>query len=151
MPFSKNINTYGDVVQVLTAARAQGGVSTYTLYSKGAAVMWRSRAYFYRTLLTKLAKERAGSVRGFVPTTDWDDMLLIAEGNAVKISFGRVSGRLTDEKGASIPTPPVERVSEGDAEIILNTVPQVETSNEDFALDDSALNEEAMRLRRMLE
>lgn len=102
MPLSKNINTYIDVVEILTAARERGGVVTYELRSKGAALNWRMRAYYYRTLLTRAAIRRAGDVKGFVPTTNWDDMLLEVEGNKVKISFGRIAGKLTDDKGKEI-------------------------------------------------
>lgn len=137
MPMSKSLNSYGDVVQVLTAARERGGVVHYRLPSLGAAVAWRARAYFYRKLLTENAIKRAGSVRGFVPTTEWDDMLLETDGKGgVKISFGRVRGVLTDEQGLSFDPAPI-RVQKGEAEEILaNTQPTPMDATEANILGD---------------
>jgi hypothetical protein len=136
MSLSKNLNTYLDVVQVLTAAREAGGVVTYELKSSGKAVMWRMRAYYYRTLLARTAAIRAGNVRGFVPTTAWDDMLLEQEGNKVYISFGRVSGKITSEDGKEIePAPPPSDIAA--AETILREVPAPLAPREPHALDET--------------
>lgn len=99
MPFSKNINTYADVVSILTTARAHGKPVRYELSSPGAAMNWVQRAFYYRKLLTNAARARAGNVPGFIPTTDWDDVLLTREGNVIIIAFGRVKGKLTDAEG----------------------------------------------------
>lgn len=120
MPLSKNLNTYHDVVAVLTTMRKQGG-GEYELPSHGAAVTWRLRAYYYRKLLTEAAIKRAGSVRGFVPTTAWDDLYLTIEGNVVKIAFGKPTGKLRDNEGNEIPIDWVE-VAPAEAENILATV-----------------------------
>lgn len=124
MPFSKNINTYHDVVQVLATARREGGL-TYTLPSNGAATNWVARAYHYRKLLTDTARRRAGNVPGFVPTTEWDDMLLTRDGKAVRIEFGKVKGTLTTADGREVQ--PIEiPIESGAAERIISTVPVAE-------------------------
>lgn len=142
MPLSKNINTYIDVVQVLTAARERGGIVTYELRSKAAAVMWRLRAYYYRKLLTDAAIERAGSVRGFVPSTAWDDMLLEVDENKVRISFGRVAGRITDEEGKVL-QPAIVAADPGAAEHILSAVELQPKLEAEPVLDPNLLAEAA--------
>lgn len=145
MPMSKNLNTYNDIVQVLSAARAKGGVSTYKLPSLGAAVAWRARAYYYRKLLSENARIRAG-VKGFIPTTAWDDMLLETDGKGgVTIAFGRTRGQLVDEAGQSYIAPPVKiQVAEAEAIIASTPAPPLLPGEiDEFTLD---LEESARRL-----
>lgn len=106
---------------------------------------WRMRAYYYRTLLTRAARLRAGEVKGFIPTTNWDDMLLEVEGNKVKISFGRVAGKLTDEKGKEI-VPKFLPKEEGAAEGILASQPlTIVQQNADLLETASALLKEGKK------
>lgn len=143
MPLSKNLNTYYDILQVLTTARAAGGISTYALPTAGAATNWVARAYNYRALLIKAAVARAGQVKGFIPSTEWDDLLLIREGNIVKISFNRVVGVLTAETGEKLDilTPPKDT---GAAEsMIENLTPR---STEEVGINLDSLEEFAKNL-----
>jgi len=65
MPFSKNLHTYADVEAILQACRKSGAPKcNYELETRGLAVNWRARAYYYRTLLRNLAKQRL-SIPGF--------------------------------------------------------------------------------------
>jgi len=113
MPLSKNLNTYYDVAQVLVSLRQIGG-GFYELNTHGEAVMWRSRAYYYRSLLGKADRERLGNVPGYAPVTDWDDMFLTVIDTKVKVEFGRLKGTLTGLDGASLEPvkPAVRKASE---------------------------------------
>lgn len=84
MGLTRNIQQYADVERVLTAAREHGG-GTFQLPNYGAAVAWRRRAYFYRTLL---AQGKRSDSNPF-PETRWDDVLLTLEkgSDTVKIKF----------------------------------------------------------------
>jgi hypothetical protein len=144
MPLSKNINTYHDVVQILTTARQVGKPVYYELASPGAATMWRLRAHNYRTLLTKAARARAGNVPGFVPSTAWDDMFLTVEGSKVKIEFGGIRGKLSTEDGEKI-EPVNLPVDHAASEVILRQpIPQENTT--ETGLDLDALEAAAARL-----
>jgi hypothetical protein len=86
MAFSRNLNTYFDIQDVLTAARQSGG-GTYELDTYGAAIRWRARAYFYRTLLRNEDHAAAGNVPSYRPTTEWDDLRLTITDNTVFIEW----------------------------------------------------------------
>ena len=98
MPFSKNLNTYADIEAVLQACRKTGqNRFNYKLETRGLAVNWRARAYYYRTLLRQQAEARL-SIPGFQPSTPWDDMTLeLAPGSSeVVIRFGvNITGQLS--------------------------------------------------------
>jgi hypothetical protein len=104
MPFSTNINTYSDVVSVLSAARAAGG-AVYELPPKAMARNWVARAYYYRKLLVKAARQRAGNLPGFTPSTDWDDMRLEVTDTNVHITFREVVGVLRNAGGLKLEVP----------------------------------------------
>lgn len=149
MPFSRNLNTYTDVVLVLTAARERGGEVLYKLSSKGAAMNWRARAYNYRKLLVDSARARAGNIKGFVPTTDWDDMLLVLDGEGgVKISFSAVIGTLTDADGKEFKPTPIAK-EPGDAERIISHV-DVSADVEQETAPDIILEQDAEDLKKRL-
>lgn len=121
MPFSKNLNTYTDVEAILQACRKSGAVKcNYELETRGLAVNWRARAYYYRTLLRNLAKQRL-SIPGYEPTTDWDDMVLelLPNSNTVTIRFGvnplgelRIDGRAVDVAPVTPPAPITAKILE---------------------------------------
>lgn len=144
MPLSKNLNTYTDVLQVLTTARKNGG-AVYELRSPGAATNWVARAYYYRTLLTKTAIARAGQVKGFIPSTDWDDMLLTREGAKITIAFGRLAGKLTGEDGAELTLSDV-RIDSGASEAIIQSLEPAAKTATDLDLDE--LERIAVRLKQ---
>jgi hypothetical protein len=153
MPLSKNINTYNDVLQVLQTARQANKPLIYTLSSPGAAVNFKSRVYYYRTLLVNAARARAGNVAGYVPTTDWDEVLVTHKKGdvSVVITFGIPPGRLTDQEG-NIITPVARQsvVSAGAAEVLIAAPPQKSRNKSDpepdFDLDE--LEREARQLLR---
>lgn len=120
MPLSTNINTYHDVVQVLSTAREAGEPLRYTLPSRGAAVMFRARVFNFRSLLVKAAQAKQGNVVGFVPTTAWDDVSVELEpkpSTSVVVGFGKLAGTLTTLSGrivqpAEVPIAPPARSEE---------------------------------------
>lgn len=148
MPMSRNINTYADVDRVLRAARKAGN-ARYELPTRGAAVNWRMRAYFYRKLLTDLARTRAGRVPGFMPTTDFDDMFVEVEpkpSTAVKITFTRLPGKLTDESGNELVPDPshINPAGPSDVERILSQPAREDV--EVVQLEESDLERQAREL-----
>ncbi len=73
MPLSTNVHSYDDVRAVLDAALEAEG-ARYELPTPGQAVYWRARAYYFRSLLLKLAAERVASAPGIAPSTPYDQM-----------------------------------------------------------------------------
>lgn len=100
MPLSTNVHSYDDIRVVLDAALEAGG-ARYELPDPGKAVYWRARAYYYRTLLLKLAAERLANVPGTAPSTPYDHMKLSLEkgDNVVVIEFIKPQGKLTGLDG----------------------------------------------------
>lgn len=147
MPLSKNLNAYYDVAQVLMTLRQAGG-GFYELPTHGLAILWRTKAYYYRTLLIKAAQAKNGSVPGFVPTTDWDDMYITVVGNTVRVEFGALKGVLKTLSGETLEAlKPAVRSNEA-GEILART-PLRPKPEEAVEIDD--LEEAAKELRGKLE
>lgn len=150
MPFSTNINTYSDVVSVLTAARKAGG-AIYELASPAKARNWSARAYYYRKLLVKAAQARAGKVPGFVPSTEWDDIELEVVGNSVRIRFQEIKGILKSVTGAQLEVPFIKG-DRGASETLIKppTEESVISSRGDGLADDLGLTSAASDLASRL-
>lgn len=80
MPLSSNINAYNHIRQVLDKVVENRTSAKYKLASPKAARRWRFEAYYFRTLMHKLALE-ANSVPGLVPTTTYDNLRFLIEPN----------------------------------------------------------------------
>lgn len=106
MPLAKSLNSYYDVEQVLTTARKRGGL-VYRFATSGAAVHWRSRAYYYRKLLATADAKQNPQILGYVPSTEWDDMVLTVDGASVRVAFGELKGQLETLDGQPIEPPKV--------------------------------------------
>lgn len=119
MPFSRNLNTYHDVERVLATARKHGGL-LYELQSPGKATHFRARVYYYRSLLMNAARDRAGNPPGFIPTTEWDDVIIDTSDNFCILKFGEVEGKMTTLTGEKVDAETVVRDS-GASERILKT------------------------------
>lgn len=110
MSQTQNIHMYIDVAQVLDSALAAGG-AVYELEDRKAAVRWRFRAYYYRTLLMK---EQAKLLpEGATPRTPYDHMVVNLEGNSCRIEVIKPVGKLKSLAGDPLdfvapPAPAVE-------------------------------------------
>lgn len=89
MSLSKNLSAYSDVAAVLRTARDNGG-ALVDCADERAAIRWRARAYFYRSLIAN---------------SEYADLILRIEGSSVRIAFAApVSIRaLTGEPLALVP------------------------------------------------
>lgn len=106
MPLTPNIAAYYDVQVILDSARSAGGL-IYTVKDAKQAIRWRSRAYYYRSLLRKADFAAHKMVPGYIPTTAWDDLFMTLDDNKVIIKFGTIEGQMTDLDGNPIRPAPV--------------------------------------------
>lgn len=77
MPLSKNIHTFSDIAEILTAAVAYPRI-TYDAGTRGKAVRFVQRCYQYRLLLQAQLKAQS-NVKGFTPPTPFDRMKISYE------------------------------------------------------------------------
>ena len=94
MPLSKSPRSYGDVKAVLDLALEHGG-GRYETESPNAAVRWRLRAYYFRSLLGK----QETPIPGYVPSTPYDEMFLTLDQEVVVIEFRKAKGTFTAPDG----------------------------------------------------
>lgn len=131
MAQTTNINMYADVASVLDAAIANGGA----IYepdpfgseeaAKKAAIRFRFRAYYYRTLLVKA--QAASLPEGAVTRTPYDNITVNVRGRTVVIELLKATGRLTSLDGSPIYNfePPVEQPSVDDDDPLLQAAKEL--------------------------
>lgn len=103
MALTRSLAAYYDVAQILATARRNGG-ARYRLLDDKAAIRWRARAYYYRSLLARMDELSHPEQPGYMPSTQWDDLHLSLEGPTVVIAFNVLAGALTTLNGESIST-----------------------------------------------
>lgn len=109
-----SLNSFRDIPPILNAALAAGG-ARYVCETRGAAIVWRARAYKYRKALLRQSAERYAHIPGYEPTTPYDALVLrIARDDekVVEIGFAAGPGVLLDKDGK--PLEPQHNTPQGD-------------------------------------
>lgn len=120
MAMSKNLETYLDVKAVLTQAHEVGG-GRMVFPTKGQAIRWRQRAYFYR------------SRTGAFPSLTLRNPVEVANGEwAVSIEFDAVfNGKFYDREGNEIPLVRPDAEDAPDIDVDPSVVPDFSKLNLD--------------------
>jgi hypothetical protein len=88
MALSRNISRYADVADIFSQAAVAGG-GEVQFPRRSDATQWRSRAYYYRTLLREASEAKKHSSdpaeRAEAGTTPYDDFFLRLDGTSVTI------------------------------------------------------------------
>jgi hypothetical protein len=111
MTYPINLGLYGDVKTVLDSAVERGGIRV-EFSDHRAAIAWRHRASYFRTLLYKNALKLA--LPGQTAFTAYDGFVFRVSENVVEIVPRVMAGKMTDLLGNPLDNAPQVANTEGD-------------------------------------